>query len=748
MYYQAVQSDAPMLYHRLAEASGSTFADASGNGRVGTKWGTPTMGITGPLNAWEPSDKALQLGQVLNTGYDFTMPRDLDTLTVEGFGYVNSYPTAGNFQHIIGTKVFGNSGVAGFRISIGNGNMFRVLVGTHDFRTAAVLPAVGNWFHWAVVLTTFDNYPAGGYWVPGSGKIEFYLNAVSTAIPLFTNTISMWQTTGMDPSWFVGAYGSSGLTPIHAVDEIAVYDVGLDPGTIASHYAARTNVAGTVPSYTDLTPRLRESISIMGYGKQDELGRVEPAKATFILDNKDRALEPENAASTYYPNVVPRRHFVLKAGENAVSNPSFEVNTTGWGAKGAGSIARDTATFLIGAAAGKVTPSTAAADGIMQSTGQSMTSGVAYTANAYVFGPVGVGMTLAIMDSGGTVVQASVTFTGQGFWQRVNLPYTPGSTATHRIAIYRTGTGTAAQIFYVDGVQLVVGNEQAYVDAQVILFDGYNEDWIDVPLGPTNAYVHIPCVDGLGVLQLPETHPRQWAQQKADLRIARALNMAGWPETTRVLEAGVYDILAESTNSEKIAEHCLSIGEAEGGLFFVDRSGDATLYNANHKTTAARSTTSQGTLSDWDTTTSGSYPYLHLERDAAARWIYNEITLAKVSGTPYTALDATSKNRYWRSSYEKTDLRLANDADVQTRLAALIARYKDFKVRPKAVTLKPRAHPGLWNLVLTAELWDRYLVDRHPQGGTVSTLTCFLEGQDITIPDTDDWTVTWRLSRV
>lgn len=48
-YSSEVLADSPLLYWRLGDASGTTAADASGNGRTGTYNGTPTLGATSLL---------------------------------------------------------------------------------------------------------------------------------------------------------------------------------------------------------------------------------------------------------------------------------------------------------------------------------------------------------------------------------------------------------------------------------------------------------------------------------------------------------------------------------------------------------------------------------------------------------------------------------------------------------------------------------------------------------------------------
>lgn len=66
---------------------------------------------------------------------------------------------------------------------------------------------------------------------------------------------------------------------------------------------------GATPTWTDLTSRVRRIR--LDRGRQTERDRFREGTITVLLDNRDRALEPENTASPYYPNVVPNRQLRL-----------------------------------------------------------------------------------------------------------------------------------------------------------------------------------------------------------------------------------------------------------------------------------------------------------------------------------------------------------------------------------------------------------------------------------------------------
>lgn len=170
--------------------------------------------------------------------------------------------------------------------------------------------------------------PVGGvvdfYWSGG------YLNEAMSFFDISTTSPTSW-------SWNFGA----GATPSTSIDQNPVFvtfstpgprNVGLTatpdgttkvksidivarpPGPFPSLHVeiAFTTIPNTLtPAYQDVTQYV-QGVSIRR-GRQHELDRVEAGTATFILDNSDRRFDPNNTASTYYPNVLPMRRIRITA---------------------------------------------------------------------------------------------------------------------------------------------------------------------------------------------------------------------------------------------------------------------------------------------------------------------------------------------------------------------------------------------------------------------------------------------------
>ena len=156
---------------------------------------------------------------------------------------------------------------------------------------------------------------------------------------------------------------------------------------------------------------------------------------------------------------------------NYITNPSFEVDTTGWLSVAGATLARTTGEFNIGSASLSVTNSSGA--GAQFGNTGTMIPLVAgegtYYLSAYVklaSGNTSANYFLRVLqyenqDSAGTVSAAnigiqSLSYTGN--WVRLSASVTKQASANFMIIRVVTGSTTAGEIFYVDSVMLEKSN--------------------------------------------------------------------------------------------------------------------------------------------------------------------------------------------------------------------------------------------------------------------------------------------------
>lgn len=242
--------------------------------------------------------------------------------------------------------------------------------------------------------------------------------------------------------------------------------------------------------YSDVSALLR-SWSFR-YGRRGERASSDPGLAALAFADDEGAVDPDNTASPYWPNVLPGRRVraraerwseavadltvsgtpitdalralgvqgdglsadssfgLWEAATNLVTNGGFETNATGWVASVGGAIARDTAEAKFGAASGRINTTGAAGnEGAYDEI--ALTSGQTYTFSVWLKCASANQLRLWIRTTGG-VNKAEVAFTPTGSWQRVTLTWTADATATFW---FQVGNKTAtAETIYVDGVQV------------------------------------------------------------------------------------------------------------------------------------------------------------------------------------------------------------------------------------------------------------------------------------------------------
>ncbi len=171
---------------------------------------------------------------------------------------------------------------------------------------------------------------------------------------------------------------------------------------------------------------------------------------------------------------------------NYITNPSFEVNTTGWSVISTGVLTRDDGSGNVsrGLWAGKFTPSANATDGIYQAV-TPVVEPFTIDFSVDVKGLNGVPYRVAILN-GANGVLTSITFTGDGTWHRYHISYYSLVSVTVRCAVQKDNSASVAPI-YIDGALAVITNSAAIHDC--VYFDGDYEDgyWNGTPHNSTSS---------------------------------------------------------------------------------------------------------------------------------------------------------------------------------------------------------------------------------------------------------------------
>lgn len=260
--------------------------------------------------------------------------------------------------------------------------------------------------------------------------------------------------------------------------------------------------------------------------------------------------------------------------------------------------------------------------------------------------------------------------------------------------------------------------------------DGTTYDWAfgfieDFPQAWDDAgrfcTVPITAFCTLAKLNGTQMGSRNLVEQLAGARVDTMLNAARVLAADRAIDTGANTIMEQTVESGSFGDHLRQVARTERGLFFFDPAGKATLHDQNHRTTASRSTTSQGRLGP------GGIPYRSPQFHAPKSLIRNDFSLRRPGGVDQVAVDAASWDRFGQSSYTD-EILLTTDALVATRADALLAAYKDPTMRIREVTFNPGQGPGYWSHALGVKLSDRYTWEFNPASGAAITRAVFVEG--------------------
>ena len=228
-YRDAVLADAPALYWRAAEASGTTATDSSGSSRPGTYYNT-TLGQVSPVVS-EPKDRAIAVAATTRGMVTSTTSYVPPTSGFSVEAWFKTTSTAGG-------RILGMGGSSGSTIA-NNATSDRQLylspagavvfgVGSSTRVTLASTGAAYNNGAWHHVVATYDG----------------------TTMRLYVDGVAAGSRTGGVPNltsgfWRAGAENlSSWPTPptsnyfTGTLDELAVYPTALSPTRVSAHYSA------------------------------------------------------------------------------------------------------------------------------------------------------------------------------------------------------------------------------------------------------------------------------------------------------------------------------------------------------------------------------------------------------------------------------------------------------------------------------------------------------------------------------
>ena len=240
---------------------------------------------------------------------------------------------------------------------------------------------------------------------------------------------------------------------------------------------------------------------------------------------------------------------------------------------------------------------------------------------------------------------------------------------------------------------------------------------------------------------LYEAGSAPWDNNLTSARITNILGAVGWPQADRALDTGNTTLAAfvDDVGSSAL-DACLTATESEGGVFFIDKSGNAAFHN-RHK----RSRTNvEDTYSD--AAGSRRVPYYDI------KWFRDDIELRTVASVTQQNCEAVEIVGSNETTYGPRSVAITSHTNTATEPVDyanwLISEFGTPRTR---FVIDQRVGGGAasydqWNSLLTRELGDLLNVEHEPiGGGTAIDADVFVEEIDMSI-SSHLWEMTVRCS--
>jgi hypothetical protein len=254
-------------------------------------------------------------------------------------------------------------------------------------------------------------------------------------------------------------------------------------------------------------------------------------------------------------------------------------------------------------------------------------------------------------------------------------------------------------------------------------------------------------VDTTEVAALYAAFSAPWEGDTPKQRIDRVLDYLGWPIGDRDLDTGSASLAAAQLETDALS-HLQAVELTEGGRFFIDRTGRATLVGRQNFWTEAAYLTANATFGDAGT----ELRYKANDGDLFGyddEKIVNDARVSTSGGSVQVSTDAASADLatgYGLMTREESSLE-QDPGLAKARADYLVFKYKDPALRMPSVTITPeRSAAALYPVVGVNDLGYRYTFKRRPQNvGSAIAKEFHVESEsgDMT-PDT--LTITWELS--
>jgi len=265
------------------------------------------------------------------------------------------------------------------------------------------------------------------------------------------------------------------------------------------------------------------------------------------------------------------------------------------------------------------------------------------------------------------------------------------------------------------------------------IFSGFITSYVNTqPKDATEvAYTTIQAVDAFRLAQNAQisTVTGATAGDLSGTRINQILDQINWPSTARDIDAGLTTLQADPGTPRTSLTALQTVTDSEYGAFYVDTNGEFVFQD--------RSVTAGsigGTVTTFNDDGTG-IPYANANWKLDDTLIFNSAQVSRSGGSPQTAINQDSIDKYFIHSYNLQDLLMQTDAVALDYAQAYVASRAETEVRCDGIELDlytPNYNAGIL-AALELDFFDPIQVVTTQPGGSTLDRTLQIFGVSNTI---------------
>jgi len=265
------------------------------------------------------------------------------------------------------------------------------------------------------------------------------------------------------------------------------------------------------------------------------------------------------------------------------------------------------------------------------------------------------------------------------------------------------------------------------------IFSGFITSYVNTqPKDATEvAYTTIQAVDAFRLAQNAQisTVTGATAGDLSGTRINQILDQIDWPATMRDIDAGLTTLQADPGTARTSLTALQTCTDSEYGAFYVDTNGEFVFQDRS-----VTASSIAGTVTTFNDDGTG-IPYANANWKLDDTLIFNSAQVSRSGGTPQTAINQDSIDKYFIHSYNLQDLLMQTDAVALDYAQAYVASRAETEVRCDGIELDlytPNYNAGIL-AALELDFFDPIQVITTQPGGSTLNRTLQIFGVSNTI---------------